>query len=115
MVRGGDVVTHDLLSWRAAPTTSGPRTASSDGHPPKATSSERWAAFVEAHKDVADKILARARNCYGRVSTKQLTEWARATFRVEINNSATAGMADWLIAQAPELLERIERRRRKAS
>jgi hypothetical protein len=106
----------DLLTWVAAPTTSGPRSEASDGARAKATSRERWDAFEGAHPDIAAAILRRAEEqaaTGARVSAKALTEWARATYRVSLNNSATAGMAAWLIEQRPHLASHIERRSRK--
>jgi hypothetical protein len=106
----------DLLTWVAAPTTSGPRSEASDGTRAKATSRERWGAFATAHPAIAAAIRdrAEAQAAAGeRVSAKALTEWARATYRVSLNNSSTAGMAAWLIEQRPPLASHIERRIRK--
>lgn len=106
----------DLLSWRAAETTSGPRTASSDGERVKATPAERWSAFVAAHYNVATAMLdiARERHAAGeRVSAKAIAEWARGYFKISINNSAVSGFADWLVEQVPGI--KIERRTRKVT
>lgn len=104
----------DLLNWRADATISGPRSAASDGPARKATSVERWCAFADAHPAIAKAMLNRAQYTDGRVSAKALVEWARATFRASINNSATAGLATWLATMDPTLADRIETRRRKA-
>lgn len=107
---------NDLLSWRAAETTSGPRTPSSDGERTKATPRERWEAFVEAHAEVAEAMLASARAAGmrgERTSAKAIAEWARSTYRVSVNNSAISAFADWAIEREPALANTIERRARK--
>lgn len=106
----------DLLAWRAAATTSGPRPTAADGMPTKATSRERWDAFVAAHYTVATAMLdvARARHARGeRVSAKAIVEWARAEFRISINNTMTAAIGDWFAEQIPGV--KVERRARKAT
>ncbi len=105
-----------LLTWPAAPTTDGPRTAASDGERTRATPAERWAAFVAAHPRIADAMLNRARDMYAgrcqRVSAKAIAEWARAEFKTPINNTAVAAMAAWLVERDPALASVIERRTR---
>lgn len=113
----------DIISWVAAPTTSGPRSAASDGARTKATSRERWDAWMAAHPDVVPAVLARARSivvCRAgdargnpRVSAKEITEWIRATYRVSINNSATAGLGEWL-SEHEDLRPYVERRGKAA-
>lgn len=107
----------DLLTWHAAPTTSGPRTAASDGERVKATPAERWAAFVAAHALIADAMLNRARDLCAagqRVSAKAIAELARAEFKTPINNTAVAAFAAWLVERDPRLAGAIERRTRAA-
>lgn len=50
-----------------------------------------------------------------RISTKAIVEQVRAELRLEVNNSYTAMFADDLVVRYPELLECIERRKRKAA
>lgn len=109
----------DLLTWRAAETTDGPRPPSAirarkSATPPDYTA--QWCAFVEARHDVAAWILEEARRqaIRGRVAVAQIVEAARARFIVKINNSWRAPAADWLVVMAPELDAVIERRKRKA-
>lgn len=103
----------DLLSWVAAPATSGPRSAASDGARTKATSRQRWDAWAKARPDLAAWILDRAReqvrNSATRVSAKRLAEDVRATFHVDFNNSATAGLGEWL-SEHEDLRPFVERR-----
>lgn len=103
----------DLLSWVASPTTSGPRSAASDGARTKATSRERWDAFACAHADIAAWCLAAARRIvaagHRRVSAKAIVELARAEFATPINNSATAGLGEWL-SEHEDLRPFVERR-----
>ena len=107
-----------LLTWPAAPTTSGPRTAASDGERTRATSRERWDAWANEHADKLPAVLAEARRrvdvAYAagikpRVGAKALGEWIRATYLVSFNNSATAGLGEWL-AEHEDLRPYVERR-----
>ena len=107
-----------LLTWPAAPTTSGPRTAASDGERTRATSRERWDAWAKFSAHHARSILEHARYLVAeaildgrkpRISAKALVEWFRATYRVSINNSATAGLGEWL-AEHEDLRPYVERR-----
>lgn len=107
-----------LLTWPAAPTTSGPRTAASDGERTRATSRERWDAWAKVYAFRPKAILEHARHIVAcaiadgrkpRVSAKALVEWFRATFRVSIDNSATAGLGEWL-AEHEDLRPYVERR-----
>lgn len=97
-----------LLTWHAAPTTSGPRTAASDGERTRATSRERWDAWANEHADKLPAVLAEARRrvdvAYAagikpRVGAKALGEWI----------SATAGLGEWL-AEHEDLRPYVERR-----
>lgn len=108
----------DLLSWRAAPTTSGPRSAASDGEQPKATSRELWDAWAKEYPDIASSVLwdarrrvtdAKAAGRRPRVSAKALAEWVRSNYVVSINNSATAGLGEWL-SEHEDLRPYVERR-----
>ena len=108
----------DLLSWRGASTTSGPRPTAADGTPTKATSRERWDAWARAYPQLAMAVLGEAcrrvieavrEGRKPRVSAKALTEWVRATYRVSINNSATAGLGEWL-SEHEDLRPFVERR-----
>ncbi len=108
----------DLLSWRGAATTSGPRPTAADGHPVKATSRERWDAFAAAYPGRASAVLEEARRLVDvaladgrkpRVSAKALTEWLRARYMTSINNSATAGLGEWL-SEHDDLRPYVERR-----
>ncbi len=103
----------DLLAWRGNATTSGPRPTAADGAPAKATSRERWDAFARAHADIAAWCLATARRFGGaghrRVSAKAIVELARAEFATPINNSATAGLGEWL-SEHEDLRPFVERR-----
>ena len=112
----------DLLSWRGASTTSGPRPTAADGKPVKATSRERWEAWRDTNVVVAAWILAVARTEVDvalaegrkpRVSAKLLTERARAFFQVSINNNATAGLGEWL-SEHEDLRPYVERRGKAA-
>ena len=107
-----------LLTWPAAPTTSGPRTAASDGERTRATSRERWDAWTTFNANHARAILEHARYLVAeaildgrrpRISAKALAEWFRATQRVSFNNSATAGLGEWL-AEHEDLRPYVERR-----
>lgn len=51
----------DLLSWRGASTTSGPRPTAADGQPVKATSRERWDAWAKEYPTHAAAVLWEAR------------------------------------------------------
>ena len=103
----------DLLAWRGNATTSGPRPTAADGAPAKATSRERWDAFARAHADIAAWCLATARRIveagHRRVSAKAIVELARAEFATPINNSATAGLGEWL-SEHEDLRPFVERR-----
>ena len=108
----------DLLSWRGASTTSGPRPTAADGQPTKATSRERWDAWRAANPLLAIEILNHARWLVAeatldgrdpRISAKGLVEWFRATHRVSFNNSATAGLGEWL-SEHEDLRPFVERR-----
>ena len=102
-----------LLTWHAAPTTSGPRTAASDGERTRATPAERWAAFVAANPDIAAHVLRWAQadvQAGRRTSAKEIAEKMRRTYRCEWNNSMTSGCADWLAESVPGI--KIERRTR---
>ena len=103
----------DLLSWRGNATTSGPRPASAAGAPVKATSRERWEAFARAQPEIAAGCLATARRLvaagHKRVSAKAIVELARAEFATPINNSATAGLGEWL-SEHEDLRPFVERR-----
>ena len=102
-----------LLTWSAAPTTSGPRTAASDGERTRATPAERWAAFVEAHPTIAAHALrwAQAEAQTGRrVSAKLIAEEMRRLYGCEWNNSMTSWFAAWLVERDPPLASKIERR-----
>lgn len=58
--------------------------------------------------------VARDRHARGeRVSAKAIVEWARAEFRISINNTMTAAIGDWFAAQIPGV--KVERRARKAT
>ena len=112
----------DIISWVAAPTTSGPRSAASDGARTKATSRERWDAWAKEYSTHAAAVLwearvrvtnARTEGRAPRVSAKALTEWLRATYRVSINNSATAGLGEWL-SEHEDLRPYVERRGKAA-
>lgn len=106
-----------LLTWHAAPTTSGPRTAASDGERVKATPAERWAAFVAAHPTIAEHALrwAQAEAQVGRrVSAKLIAEEMRRLYG-EWNNNMTSGFAAWLIERDPTLASKIERRGKSVS
>ena len=112
----------DLLSWRGASTTSGPRPTAADGKPVKATSRERWDAWAKEYPTHAAAVLwearvrvtnARTEGRAPRVSAKALTEWLRATYRVSINNSATAGLGEWL-SEHEDLRPFVERRGKAA-
>lgn len=107
----------DLLSWRGASTTSGPRPTAADGQPVKATSRERWEAWRKAHPDEAAWCLSRAREevrCgASRVSAKAIVEACRALHHVEMNNSATAGLGEWL-SEHEDLRPFVERRGKAA-
>lgn len=107
----------DLLSWRGASTTSGPRPTAADGQPVKATSRERWEAWRAAHPDEAAWCLWYARNLVGdgasRISAKAIVEVCRARFHIAINNSATAGLGEWL-SEHEDLRPFVERRGKAA-
>ncbi len=103
----------DLLAWRGNATTNGPRPTAADGAPVKATGRERWDAFARAHTDIAAWCLATARRIvaagHKRVSAKAIVEMARAEFATPINNSATAGLGEWL-SEHEDLRPFVERR-----
>ncbi len=108
----------DLLAWRGNATTSGPRPSTADGAPVKATSRERWDAWMAANTDKAPSILTEARRIVDvafaaglapRVSAKAIAEWIRATYLVSFNNSATAGFGEWL-SEHEDLRPFVERR-----
>jgi hypothetical protein len=113
----------DLLSWRGASTTSGPRPTAADGQPVKATSRERWDAWAKEYPTHAVAVLwearvrvtnARTEGRAPRVSAKALAEWVRSNYVVSINNSATAGLGEWL-SEHEDLRPYVERRARKAA
>lgn len=103
----------DLLAWRGNATASGPRPTAADSAPVKATSRQRWDAFAAAHADIAAWCLATARRIvaagHRRVSAKAIVELARAEFATPINNSATAGLGEWL-SEHEDLRPFVERR-----
>lgn len=107
----------DLLAWRGNATTSGPRPTAADGTPTKATSRERWDAFARANPTIAAWCLATARRIvaagHKRVSAKAIVELARAEFATPINNSATAGLGEWL-SEHDDLRPYVERRGKAA-
>jgi D-alanyl-D-alanine carboxypeptidase len=80
-----------------------------------------WAAYrlTEEGAQIATHILSCARAAIdegvARVSTKALVEVAREWMLATINNSWTAAIADWLIAEEPRLATLIRRRARKAT
>ncbi len=98
-----------MLSWVASPTTSGPRSAASDGARTKATSRERWDAWAALHSEKLPEILAEARRRIPRVSAKAIAEFIRAYWCVPFNNSATAGLGEWL-SEHEDLRPFVERR-----
>lgn len=99
----------DLLSWRGNATTSGPRPTAADGTPTKATSRERWDAWAALHAEKLPEILAEARRRIPRVSAKAIAEFIRAYWCVPFNNSATAGLGEWL-SEHEDLRPYVERR-----
>lgn len=112
----------DLLSWRGASTTSGPRPTAADGKPVKATSRERWDAWAKEYPTHAAAVLwearvrvtnARTEGRAPRVSAKALAEWVRSNYVVSINNSATAGLGEWL-SEHDDLRPYVERRGKAA-
>lgn len=112
----------DLLAWRGNETTSGPRPAAADGTPVKATSRDRWNAWDALHAEIVPDVLAEARRIVDvalaaglkpRISAKALVEWIRAKYLVEFNNSATAGLGEWL-SEHEDLRPFVERRGKAA-
>ena len=112
----------DLLAWRGNATTSGPRPTAADGQPVKATSRERWDAWAALHAEKLPEILAEARyrvrvaieeRRSPRISAKAIAEWIRTKYLVSFNNSATAGLGEWL-SEHEDLRPFVERRGKAA-
>lgn len=106
----------DLLHWRAAETTDGPRPPSAirarkPATPPDYTA--QWLAFVatDSGHAIASALLATARAMLARgerrISVRKLA--------VAISHNWTAPAADWLVTMEPRLSAVIERRKRTAA
>lgn len=64
---------------------------------------------------IVDEAIRLAHEGARRVSAKQLVEWARQRYRVQINNDFTAHVARELAGKVPEVANLIELRQRKAN
>jgi hypothetical protein len=95
---------------------SGPATAEAGA---RANSHAAYAAWRETGDGLKVWLAVeqRALDLYGagarRISTKALVELARASLKLEINNTYTAWLADDLIRKHPQLRDVIERRARR--
>jgi len=83
--------------------------------PPRDFAAEVTAFFAD-RPDVATWLTAAVEACraggHRRIAVNAIVEEARRLFRVSIDNSWRAAIADWLIAADPRLDALIERRRR---
>lgn len=77
---------------------------------------EEWRGGIGGEAYAAIRNWARSDVACGgrRISTKALVERARSLYKIPINNTFTPYIADDLISECPDLLERIERRGRSA-
>lgn len=108
------------IAFAAAPTTSGPRPRAARDADDKSRARDyarEWAAYVEAHPEVAGAIeaaaLASLATGAARISVALIFEGERTKGHT-LNASHRAPCADWLIARHPKLKDAIERRRRTA-
>ena len=79
--------------------------------PPQDTHAQKFAAYHSAHPELYKAIEFQALRTVGRISTKRIYEELRGQFP-HLDNSYTADYAYLLCEKHPEIVARIERRRR---